>query len=98
MTQFSIHIPDELKSVVDSAVASGDFSDASSFIASLLYTAKAEQEAEPSFEESLKLEVLRREIQRGLDDIANGDVAEFDVEDIIARGKVRLAVQAAAHG
>lgn len=41
----------------------------------------------------IKFEELRSEIQKGMADIKAGRVSEFDPEEIIKRGKEKLAAQ-----
>lgn len=98
MTQVALQIPDDLKPFIDRSVKSGLFSDASDFLINLLYNVKAESEAELSLEQKAKLTVLRSEIAIGIEQLRSGQSAEFDAEDIIARGRARLAAkQTAAH-
>jgi Arc/MetJ-type ribon-helix-helix transcriptional regulator len=98
MTQVAIQIPDDLKPFIERSVKSGLFSDAADFVVNLLYNVKAESESELSEQDLAKLAVLKTEIAIGVDQIKRGEIAEFDAEDIIARGRARLAAkQTAAH-
>ena len=41
----------------------------------------------------MKLEELRKEIQKGIDSLDRGEGVPFDVEDVIKRGRERLAAR-----
>ena len=98
MTEVAIQIPDDLKPFIDRSVKSGLFSDAADFVVNLLYNVKAESESELSAKNPAKLEGLRAVISVGVNQLRTGQSAEFDAEDIIARGRARLAAkQATAH-
>lgn len=74
------------------------FSDAADFVVNLLYNVKAESESIPSSDSPAKLAQLRAAIGVGIEQLQTGQSAEFDAEDIIARGRARLAAkQAATH-
>ena len=93
MTQVALQIPDDLRPFIDRSVESGMFSNASDFLVNLLYNVKAESEAELSEEQNAKLTVLRSKIAIGIEQLRTGQSAEFDAEDIIARGRARLAAK-----
>ena len=56
---------------------------------------KREQWAALLLDRLEKLEALREEIRKGDEEIERGDVVPFDAEDIIRRGKERLAAREA---
>jgi Arc/MetJ-type ribon-helix-helix transcriptional regulator len=97
MTQVALQIPDDLKPFIDHSVKSGLFSDAADFLVNLLYNEKAESESVSEREVSEKLTRLRAEVNIGIDQLRNGQCAEFDADDIIQRGKARLAAKAQMH-
>ena len=98
MTQVAIQIPDDLKSFIDRSVKSGLFSDAADFVVNLLYNVKAESESELMVDDPSRLVQLRAAISIGIEQLRTGQSAEFDAEDIISRGRARLAAkEAAAH-
>ena len=74
------------------------FSGAADFVVNLLSNVKAESESDPSSDDPAKLAQLRAAIGVGIQQLRTAPSAEFDAEDIMARGRSRLAAkQAAAH-
>ena len=98
MSALSIQIPDDLQPFVDHVVGGDGYSTHAEFIISLLYNEKTMRETGMSPDELAKLERLRTEIQVGVDQLNRGEFEEFDVEDLIARGRARLAANLAANG
>lgn len=98
MTQVAIQIPDDLKPFIDQSVKTGLFSDAADFVLNMLYDMKAVSEQPQLLTNEAKLERLRSAIAAGLGDVNAGRFAAFDAEDIITRGRTRIAANAVAHG
>jgi Arc/MetJ-type ribon-helix-helix transcriptional regulator len=98
MNQVAIQIPDDLKPFIDQSVKTGLFSDAADFVLNMLYDMKAVSEQPQLQSDEAKLERLRSAITAGLEDVNAGCFAEFDAEDIITRGRARVAAKAVAHG
>ena len=98
MTQLSILIPDDLKPFVDHVVGGDGYSTESEFIISLLYSEKTQRETEMSPDDVAKLQRLRTEIQVGVDQLNQGEFEEFNADDLIARGRARLAASPSTHG
>ena len=98
MVQLSILIPDDLKPFVDHVVGGDGYSTESEFIISLLYSEKTQRETEMSPDEVAKLQRLRTEIQVGVDQLNQGEFEEFNADDLIARGRARLAASPSTHG
>ena len=98
MVQLSIQIPDDLKPFVDHVVGGDGYSTESEFIISLLYSEKTQRETEMSPDDVAKLQRLRTEIQVGVDQLNQGEFEEFNADDLIARGRARLAANPPTHG
>ncbi len=98
MTQVALQIPDDLQPFIDRSVKSGAFRNAADFLVNLLYNIQAESESFTDIEASEKLTHLRSEVNIGIEQLRNGESAEFDAEDVIQRGKARLAAKARLHG
>ena len=83
--KISIALTEELATDVDRAVASGDYASSSEVIREALRQWKQVREADLA-----RIAELRRLVQEGLD---SGEPIEgnFDAEDIIRRGRERLA-------
>ena len=83
--KISIALTEELATDVDQAVASGDYASSSEVIREALRQWKQVREADLA-----RIAELRRLVQEGLD---SGEPIEgnFDAEDIIRRGRERLA-------
>jgi Arc/MetJ-type ribon-helix-helix transcriptional regulator len=98
MTQVAIQIPDDLKPFIDQSVKTGLYSDAADFVLTTLYDMKAVSEQSRLITNEGRLKRLRSAITAGLEDVAAGSIADFDAEDIITRGRARIAANAVAHG
>ena len=98
MVQLSIQIPDDLKPFVDHVVGGDGYSTESEFIISLLYSEKTQRETEMSPDDVAKLQRLRTEIQVGVDQLNQGEFEEFNADDLIARGRARLAASLSTLG
>jgi len=82
MTQVAIHLPDELREFVETAVGSGRFHSASEMVANALHTLKNDEAA--------KFDVLRSDIALGVEQADRGQFVEFDAETIKEIGRSRL--------
>ena len=78
----SVTIPPELEPFVEAELASGAFASEAELIAKALELYRQMKK---------RHEELRTEVGRSLDEAKRGDVAELDVEQVIARGYERLA-------
>jgi antitoxin ParD1/3/4 len=76
----------ELEKFVADKVKAGQYADASDMVNEALEMLKEQEEFTPEREQ-----YLRREIQRGLDELNRGEFASFDAETIIAEKRRRLA-------
>ena len=97
MTEVALQIPDDLKPFIDHSVKSGLFSDTADFLVNLLYDVKAQSETVSERDIHEKLFRLQAEVNVGVEQLRNGEFAEFDAEDIIRRGRDRLAAKALLH-
>jgi antitoxin ParD1/3/4 len=94
MIEFAIQIPDDLKPFIDQSVKSGLFSDVEDFVVNVLYSARAQSEAELPEDQKARLAALRAEIAIGIEQADRGDFVEFTAEDVIAAGRARRAAAA----
>ena len=76
----------ELEEFVNAQVQSGEYLSALEVIRAGLHLLEDRETLR-----QIKLERLRKEIAIGIEQADRGEVAPLDVEDIIARGKQRLA-------
>lgn len=86
--RMTITLPTEMASVVRQAVEGGDYASGSEVVREALRDWKAKRTMQLH-----KLTALKAEIDRGLTDIAAGQVTDFDVARIVARGKKLLAAR-----
>lgn len=84
--RLTITLPAEMAGLVKGAVDHGDYASTSEVIREALRDWKVKRELRLQ-----QLAVLKAEIDRGLADVAEGRIAEFDAERIIARGRRLLA-------
>ncbi|AHE56251.1 type II toxin-antitoxin system ParD family antitoxin [Sphingomonas sanxanigenens] len=84
--KISIALTEELAMDVDQAVASGDYASSSEVIREALRQWKQQREADLAH-----IAELRRLVQEGLDSGEPQPVTDAWFDDIIARGKARLA-------
>jgi len=82
----NVSLPPELEARVRQRVETGMYGSASEVIREALRLFEAYEEVR-----SAKLESLRADIARGLDDVKSGRVSEISVADIKKRGKELLA-------
>ena len=87
MKTYTITLPDEFAAFVDRAVAEKKFDS----VDHLVLYAVAFVEDELRLEEQVDKDWLQREIQKGLDASARGEVAPMDMTAIWDRVKARLA-------
>ena len=78
----SVAIPLEFQSFVRDGIASGRFRSEEEAVKEGLNLLQSREQ---------KLDALRKDIQIGLDDLEAGRSSPLDVEDIIRRGRQRLA-------
>ena len=89
----TIALPAELEELVNAKIQSGQYHSAGEVIREGLRLLE-----EKDTLRQIKLEQLRRDIAIGIEQADRGDLAPLDVEDIIARGKKRLAEVKPQHG
>lgn len=93
MTALNISLPPDLEEWVKAKVQSGQYNSVSEVIHHGLYLMQDQDTLR-----QIKLERLRKEIAASVEAAERGEVAPLDVEDIIARGKKRLAEAKARNG
>ena len=81
----NISLPPHLEEIVKSKVDSGLYNSASEVMRDALRLLEERDQLR-----ELRLEELRREIQKGID---SGEATPLDMEEIKARGRKRLAAQ-----
>lgn len=84
--RLTITLPTDMAGVVKGAVDDGDYASTSEVIREALRDWKLKRELRLR-----QLAALKADIDRGLADVAQGRVANFDAERIIARGRKLLA-------
>jgi antitoxin ParD1/3/4 len=84
--RMTITLPPDMANVVKSAVDTGDYASASEVVREALRDWKMKRALQLQ-----ELEALRSDIDKGLADLANGRVKDFDADRIIARGRQLLA-------
>lgn len=80
----NVNLTPELEALVREMIASGRYQSESEVVCDALRLMEARDE-----EYKAKLEQLRRDVQAGID---SGDAGELSAEDIIRRGRERLAM------
>ena len=80
----SISLTEHQQQFVESLVSSGRYHGVSEVVRAGLREISAEDLAEP-----VELERLRADVAKGLNDIEQGRVTDFDAETVIAKGKTR---------
>ncbi len=78
----TIALPSSIVSVVEAAVASGDYASSSDIICEALQVWQAGRPTRAQ-----ELVVLKSEIERGLTDLAENRVQDFDAARVIEQGK-----------
>jgi antitoxin ParD1/3/4 len=84
--RMTITLPSDMAAVVKSAVADGDYASSSEVVREALRDWKTKRALQLH-----ELAALRADIDRGLADVAEGRVREFDAARIIERGRKLLA-------
>ena len=82
----NVSLTDELAQFVQSQVESGMYYSASEVIRDGLRLLK-----ERDMLRQIKIEELRKEIKKGIDSLETGESVPFDVEEIKAEGRKRIA-------
>jgi len=75
----NVSLPNNLSEFVENELATGDYSSASEVVRDALRLLKREKALEQE-----RLEILRREVLIGLEDVANGRLSSLTIEDIAA--------------
>ena len=88
MTTVAITINAEHEKFIDESVAAGSFLTKSEVVATALEILKARETVRRE-----RRAALKREIDKGLADIENGRVTEFDLDTFIADMKAKRAAQ-----
>lgn len=83
--QVTITLEPDVAEAVSAGVAAGTFDSPADAVAHVLRDWQEQQATTPE-----QLAYIRRELQKGLDDVEAGRVYDLDVEDIIKRGNERL--------
>lgn len=86
--RLTITLPSDMAVLVKGAVEEGDYASSSEVIREALRDWKVKRELQLQ-----KIAALKADIDRGLADIAEGRVAEFDAGRIIERGRKLLAAR-----
>jgi antitoxin ParD1/3/4 len=89
----TVALPSELEDLVNAKIQSGQYQSAGEVIREGLRLLE-----EKDILRQIKLDQLRKDIAIGIEQADRGDLAPLDVEDIIARGKQRLAEAKAQNG
>jgi antitoxin ParD1/3/4 len=84
--RLTITLPSEMAGLVKGAVDDGDYASTSEVIREALRDWKLKRELRLH-----QLAELKADIGRGLSDLAEGRIADFDADRIIARGRKLLA-------
>ena len=84
--RMTITLPSEMAAIVKNAVAGGDYASSSEVMREALRDWKTKRALQLQ-----ELAFLKADIERGLTDLAEGRVQDFDSTRIIARGRKLLA-------
>src|SRR5271154_4169056 len=84
--RLTITLPSEMAAIVKDAVAGGDYASSSEVVREALRDWKVKRALQLH-----ELAALKADIDKGLTNLAEGRVKDFDAERIIARGKKLLA-------
>lgn len=84
--RMTITMPTDMAAVIKAAVDGGDYASTSEVVREALREWKLRRAVQ-----SQELVALKADIDKGIADIAAGRVREFDVKNIIARGRELLA-------
>lgn len=86
--RLTITLPTDMAAVVKSAVAEGDYASSSEVVREALRDWKLKRAVRLK-----EMESLKADIDKGLTDLAEGRVLDFDAARIIERGKQLLAAR-----
>jgi antitoxin ParD1/3/4 len=84
--RMTITLPSEMAEIVKDAVGSGDYASASEVVREALRDWRTKRALQLQ-----ELAALKADIDKGLTDVAEGRVADFDTARIIERGRKLLA-------
>ncbi|HUD91381.1 type II toxin-antitoxin system ParD family antitoxin [Sphingobium sp.] len=84
--RMTVTMPAEMAAFVKSIVETGDYASTSEVVREAIRDLKAKRSQQVQH-----LEALRRDIDKGLADMAAGRVRDFDADAIAARGRALLA-------
>jgi antitoxin ParD1/3/4 len=88
MTTLPITLRDEDETFIQKAVKSGSYLTQSEVIARALDLLRAREELR-----DIRREHLKKEIQKGIEQLDRGETVEFTAQDIIRLGRERLAAE-----
>ena len=86
--RLTITLPSEMAAVVRRAVDGGDYASTSEVVREALRDWKAKRALQLR-----EMEALKADIDKGLADVAEGRVRDFDVDRIVERGRKLLAAR-----
>ena len=84
----NVSLTPKLEALVRRKVESGLYNSASEVVREALRLLEEHDRIK-----EMKLEELRKEIQKGIDSLDRGEGTAFDVDDVIKRGRERLAAR-----
>ena len=84
----NVSLTPKLEALVRRKVESGLYNSASEVVREALRLLEEHNRIK-----EMKLEELRKEIQKGIDSLDRGEGATFDADDVIKRGRERLAAR-----
>ena len=84
----NVSLTPRLEALVRRKVESGLYNSASEVVREALRLLEEHDRVK-----EMKLEELRKEIQKGLDSLDRGEGIPFDADDVIERGRARLAAR-----
>ena len=84
----NVSLTPRLEALVRQKVESGLYNSASEVVREALRLLEEHDRIK-----EMKLEELRKEIQKGLDSLDQGEGIPFDADDVIERGRARLAAR-----
>ncbi|MCW8132912.1 MAG: type II toxin-antitoxin system ParD family antitoxin [Planctomycetota bacterium] len=83
MSKLAVQLPESLKPYVDAQVSAGGFASADEYVRALIEAEQKRQQRKAG---------LRAELERGLQQSAEGDSAVLDMAAIKAEGRRRLGI------